>query len=69
MRVGVTDQEATALTVEQIAKLLQISRTHAYALVHQRGFPSVRLGRVIRVPRAALDRWIEQQAAGGNGAR
>lgn len=57
------------LTVEQMAEVLQISRSYAYQLAHQRGFPVVRLGRVLRVPRAALEAWLEKQAEGGNGGR
>lgn len=46
-------QTETLLTVEQIAKLLQISKTSAYALVHQQDFPTLKIGRCLRVPRAA----------------
>lgn len=64
-----TMQTATVLTVAQVAKILQISKTHAYAIVHRRGFPSIRVGRCLRIPRTALDAWLERQAGGGNGER
>jgi excisionase family DNA binding protein len=46
------------LTVSEAAKVLRISRNLAYELVAQGRLPHVRLGRVIRVPRHALERWI-----------
>jgi excisionase family DNA binding protein len=55
------------LTVEEAARLLRIGRTGAYALTQQwrhtggrEGLPVVRFGRLLRVPRHALE-----QLAGG----
>ncbi len=52
------------LTVEQASEVLAISRTAAYALVNRwldtagnEGLPVIRLGRTLRVPRAALERY------------
>ncbi len=52
------------LTVEQAAYVLSISRTAAYGLVNRwldtagdEGLPVIRLGRTLRVPRAALERF------------
>ena len=49
------------LTIEEAAALLRIGRTSAYALAREwretrgrEGLPVVRLGRQLRVPRAAL---------------
>jgi excisionase family DNA binding protein len=50
------------LTVPEAAQLLRISRNLAYELVARQELPAIRLGRVIRIPRAALDEWMEQQA-------
>ena len=47
------------LTVPEAAKLLRIGRNLAYDLVARGEIPSVRLGRVIRVPRTALEQWLE----------
>ena len=49
------DDQRTMLTVPEAAKLLRIGRNHAYELVARGEIPSVRLGRLIRIPRAALD--------------
>ena len=49
------DDHQTLLTVPEAAKLLRIGRNLAYELVAQGEIPSVRFGRLIRVPRAALE--------------
>ncbi len=49
-----------ALTVEQAAKMLNISRNLAYDLVRQGRIPSLRMGRIIRVPRSRLEEWMER---------
>ncbi len=54
------------LTVSETAKLLRISRNLAYELVARGELPAVRLGRVIRVPRDALDNWVKASAIGRN---
>lgn len=50
------------LTVDELCDVLRIGRRQGYALVHRDGFPSVRLGRSIRVPRAGLERWLQENA-------
>jgi excisionase family DNA binding protein len=57
------------LTVEEAAQVLRIGRTSAYLLTQQwrytggrEGLPVTRLGRLLRVPRAALVRLAQ---AGG----
>jgi excisionase family DNA binding protein len=54
---------ALLLTVEQAAELLQISKGLAYDLCREGKLPHVRLGRVIRVPRFALEQWIAREAS------
>ncbi len=49
----------TALTVEQLAKELHISRTNAYALVKQACFPSFTVGKRIMGSRNGLQRWMD----------
>ncbi|MCZ7576347.1 MAG: helix-turn-helix domain-containing protein [Dehalococcoidia bacterium] len=49
------------LTVPEAAQLLRISRNLAYELVARQQLPSVRLGRVIRIPRTALEAWMGKQ--------
>lgn len=52
------------LTVEEAARVLRIGRTAAYEQTKrfeetegQEGIPVIRVGRLMRVPRAALERW------------
>ena len=47
------------LTVEEAAELLKVSRGKAYEAVRAGEIPSVRVGRCIRIPRAALERMLE----------
>lgn len=61
-----SDQPPAFLRVEEAARILCISRSAAYELVHawlatdgETGLPAIRLGRTIRVPRAAIDRYLK----------
>lgn len=53
--------EPLALKVEQVAQLLAVSRSQAYALVREGRIPSVKVGNAIRVPRRALEAWLDEQ--------
>jgi len=46
------------LKVGQAAALLGIGRSTAYELIAEGQLPCVRIGSVMRVPRAALEAWI-----------
>ena len=48
-----------ALTVDEMAEELRISRPTAYALVKQEGFPAFRIGGRIIVNRKALQEWLD----------
>ena len=62
MSTGADLDGALLLKVPEVARLLRISRNLAYELVARGELPSVRLGRVIRVPRQALEAWIARQS-------
>ncbi len=53
------------LTVEEAAQRLGIGKTLAWELVWNGELPSVRLGRCVRIPLAALEEWIAQRVAEG----
>lgn len=57
-------EESLTLTVEETARLLRIGRATCYQQIREGIIPSVRFGRVIRVPRSALERML---VAGGQG--
>ena len=46
--------EELTITVDDAAVLLRLSRHGAYAAIREGHIPSIRIGRVIRVPTAAL---------------
>jgi excisionase family DNA binding protein len=49
------------LRAEEVARLLGIGRSKAYELIAAGDIPSLRIGRLVRVPRHALDRWIAER--------
>ena len=52
--------ESLVLTVGETAKLLRLSKTTAYDQIRQGSIPSIRMGKRILVPRAALMRKLEE---------
>ena len=54
----------TTLTVAQAASLLQVDKMKIYDLCHcpSSGFPHLRLGRRIVIPRASFEAWVEARA-------
>lgn len=61
--VNKTSDERLTYTIPQAAEIIGINVITAYKLAKQKGFPSVRIGKRIVVPKAALERWLEQEAA------
>ena len=53
--------ETMLLTVREAARLLGIGRDSVYALIREGRLRAVHIGRRIRVPRTALERWIESE--------
>ena len=51
------------LNAELLAKVLGVAVSSAYELMHEKGFPSVRIGKRFIVPRDDLKRWMEEQVA------
>ncbi len=49
------------MTITDVGRWLKVSRNTAYDLAHQEGFPVVRIGRTMRVPREAFLRWLDTQ--------
>lgn len=56
-----------AITVDELANLLKISKPIAYELASSEGFPSFRIGKAIRIDRYGLNEWISKQRAGWKG--
>lgn len=52
------------LTVEEARKILGISRVNMYSLIHQKGFPCIKISaRRYIIPTDKLFAWAEQQIA------
>jgi excisionase family DNA binding protein len=50
---------AKMLNVNDVAGILQVSRSHAYALIRRGEIPSIHIGRSIRVRPADLEAYLE----------
>ena len=52
------------LNVELVARVLGVSISSAYELMHENAFPSVRVGSRFVVPKDKFRQWVEQQIGG-----
>ncbi len=69
MATVINTPERTMLTVPQAAQYLGIKNTKAYELAARNELPGlVRIGRLVKVHKPTLDRWLEDQAAGSSGS-
>lgn len=55
------DDLPLTLTAPEVGEVLGISRAAAYELVRSKGFPSMRIGTRILVPKDRLIAWINEQ--------
>ena len=46
------------LTVIEMSKLLKVSRSKAYSLTKQKGFPMIKIGKSIRIIKSELFNWL-----------
>ena len=56
--------ERIALNVSEAAALLGISRPTMYQLMKRPGFPAFKVGTRTLISKAALLRWVDEQAKG-----
>jgi excisionase family DNA binding protein len=47
------------VTIAEVQRILGLGRTKTYGLVSTGEIPAVRIGRVLRVNREELNRWLE----------
>jgi len=59
-----TDMERLVFTVEEIAKILGISRPSAYLGIHNRQIPHIRIGQRILIPKKEFYIWLENPEVG-----
>jgi excisionase family DNA binding protein len=59
------EQLPLALSANDVAKVLGISRAKAYQLMHSKSFPTITIGKRMTVPKDKLIEWMERQMAVG----
>lgn len=52
------ENENNLITVMEMAEILKISRSKAYSLIKQVGFPIVRIGKCVRIPKNEMLQWL-----------
>ena len=52
------------LNAQMVAKLLGISPSSSYELMHEKGFPVLRVGNRLVVPKEQFRQWVEEQITG-----
>ena len=55
------DELPMFLYVATVAKLFGISQSSGYELMHEKEFPSIKIGSRIIVPRDKLKEWVENK--------
>ena len=52
------------LNAATVAKVLGVAPSSSYELMHEKDFPTLRIGNRIVVPKEAFIRWVEQHRRG-----
>ncbi|KPV42070.1 hypothetical protein AN477_19685 [Alicyclobacillus ferrooxydans] len=60
--VNVDSTVPAQLTVREAAKVIGLGKNKMYELTRRKGFPCIRDGWKIIIPRDALFRWLEEEA-------
>ena len=59
------DELPLFLNAETVAKLLGVSPSTGYELMHEKGFPVLRIGSRMVVPKEKFRGWVEANVEGG----
>ena len=59
------DELPLFLNAETVAKLLGVSPSTGYELMHEKGFPVLRIGSRMVVPKEIFREWVEANVEGG----
>ena len=59
------DELPLFLNAEMVAKLLGVSPSTGYELMHEKGFPVLRIGSRMVVPKEKFREWVEANVEGG----
>lgn len=60
------DELPLMLSVKELATVLGVSRTSAYELIKTKGFPSIKIGSRVVIPKKKLIEWIDKNTGGKN---
>lgn len=52
------------LNAQMVSKLLGISPSSGYELMHEKGFPVLQVGNRLVVPKEKFRQWVEEQITG-----
>lgn len=63
-----TSEARLTVTIEEAAKLLGIGRTSAYDAARRGELPTIRIGRLLLVPRVRLEQLLNGDGPAGNRA-
>ena len=58
------DELPLFLNADTVAKLLGVSSSTGYELMHEKNFPSLKIGSRIVVPKEKFIHWVEQNSGG-----
>ncbi len=58
------DELPLFLNAETAAKLLGVSISSMYELMHEKGFPVLRIGSRLVIPKEKLQAWVERRIGG-----
>ena len=53
------------LNVNDLSKAIGIAPSSCYELMHEKDFPSIRIGKRLVVPREKFIKWVDEQSKGG----
>ena len=56
------NEEQTLITVEELCEVLMIGKNSAYNLLRSGKIKSFRIGRIWKIPKESLNRYIREQA-------
>ena len=55
------------LPADTVAKTLGVAPSSAYELMHEKDFPTLRIGSRMVVPKEKFIQWVEEHTKGGDG--
>jgi excisionase family DNA binding protein len=61
-----TTTQPLLVTIREAAAALRVSRATVYRMTQAGELPTVHIGTAVRIPAAALARYVEERTAGGN---